>query len=68
MLFLLSMIMKTNSDFHKNAVNKSYTLLKAIKDFVPMILKFLDQHRWYLVMEIYHIGVKKMWVSLNPTQ
>jgi len=43
-LFLLSMIMKTNSDFHENAVSKSHTLLKAIKDFVPMILKFLDPH------------------------
>jgi len=44
MLFLLSMIMKANSDFHENAISKSHTLLKAIKDFVPMILKLLDQH------------------------
>ena len=60
--------LKTNSDCHENAVSKSHTLLKAIKDFVPMIFKFLDQHRLYLVLEIYHIGVKKMRVSLNPMQ
>jgi len=68
MLFLLSMIMTTNSNFHENAVSKSHTLLKAIKDFVPTILKFLDPHSCYLVLEIYHIGVKKMSVSLNPMQ
>jgi hypothetical protein len=34
MLFLLSMITKAICDFHENAVSKSHTLLKDIKDFV----------------------------------